>query len=258
MHMSSSLPVVERLEQLIAKGGAVLATHRPNPPGTYGFTTLDAGSFSEWKAQALTCLSSAVGADHIYVEHFKEEVKQGFKGHVNAGIGILRAACEDLKSGHLDKPVERSPLLLLEHICSRFHDVARQLRARHDGRPTLEVNDEYDVQDLMHGLLRLHFVDIRAEEYTPSYASKSSRMDFLLKREALVVEIKMTRAGLGPKELSLQLIDDIERYKAHPDCEGLLCFVYDPAGLIPNARGFESDLRRDLPPLPVRVLIYPQ
>jgi len=117
--------------------------------------------------------------------------------------------------------------------------------------------DEYDVQDLMHALLWLHFVDVRPEEYTPSYAGKASRMDFLLKRESIVVELKMTRAGLGAKELSSQLIEDIERYKAHPDCQALLCFVYDPAGLIPNPRGIEADLDRDDGPFPVRVLIRP-
>ncbi len=75
-------------------------------------------------------------------------------------------------------------------VCEKFHDVARQLRQRHEERNTLEVEDEYDAQDLLHALLRLFFNDIRAEEWTPSYAGGSSRMDFLLKRERIVVEVK--------------------------------------------------------------------
>jgi REase_DpnII-MboI len=110
------------------------------------------------------------------------------------------------------------------------------------------MSNEYDVQDLMHALLCLHFIDVRLEEYTPSYAGKASQMDFLLKQESIVVEIKMTRSGLGPKEVSTQLIEDIERYKVHPDCQALFCFVYDPAGLIPNSRGIEADLNRDSNP----------
>jgi hypothetical protein len=66
----------------------------------------------------------------------------------------------------------------------------------------------------------------------------------------------MTRPGLKVKELSSQLIEDIERYRAHPDCESLICFVYDPAGLISNPRGIEADLDRD-EPIHVRVLIRP-
>ncbi len=150
-----------------------------------------------------------------------------------------------------------APALQVETICSRFHLVARKLRTRHESRHTVDVQDEDDVQDLMHALLSLYFDDIRPEEYTPSYAGKSSRIDFLLKKEAIVVEIKKTRLGLGPKELSTQLIEDIQRYKVHPDCKTLICFVYDPDGLITNPRGIEFDLNRDGDPFPVRVLIRP-
>jgi hypothetical protein len=248
---------VERLDRLIAKGEAVLRTHRPNPPNVIGFPTLDSGAFAEWRTQSLSCLVTVLGDAHVYVENFKEQIKKGYNGTVKAGIGILKATKEDIAAGHLDKAPEQSPLLLIEQICSRFHLVARQLRSRHGGRGTLDVQDEYDVQDLMHALLCLNFVDIRPEEYTPSYAGKASRMDFLLKQESIVIELKMTRSGLGPRELSTQLIEDIERYKTHPDCQALVCFVYDPAGLIPNPRGIEADLKRDEGPFPVRVLIRP-
>ena len=250
---------IDRLDQLIAKGESVLRTHRPNPPNVFGFPTLDSGAFTEWRTQSLACLVSLLGDGHVYVENFKEQIKQGFFGTVRAGIGILKATKEDIAAGNLDRDTapEQSPLLLIEQIVSRFHLVARQLRSRHGARSTLDVQDEYDAQDLMHALLCLHFVDIRPEEYTPSYAGKASRMDFLLKHESIVIELKMTRSGLGPKELSTQLIEDIERYKTHPDCQALVCFVYDPAGLIPNPRGIESDLKRDDGPFPVRVLIRP-
>lgn len=248
---------IERLEQLILKGESVLQTHRPNPPNWIGFTTLDSGAFTEWKTQSLTCLVSLLGEGHVYVENYREEITEGYQSVVSAGIGILKAAKEDIMAGDLDRVPEQSPLLILEQIFSRFHLVARQLRSRYGGRPTLDVQDEYDVQDLIHALLCLHFTDVRPEEYTPSYAGKASRMDFLLKRESIAIEIKMTRSGLGPKELSTQLIEDIERYKVHPDCQALLCFVYDPAGLIPNPRGIEADLNRDTDPFPVRVFIRP-
>jgi hypothetical protein len=54
-------------------------------------------------------------------------------------------------------------------------------------------DDEYDVQDIFHALLRLFVDDIREEEWTPSYAGGASRMDFLLPELETVVEIKKTR-----------------------------------------------------------------
>ncbi|MDJ0678124.1 MAG: hypothetical protein QNJ36_22520 [Calothrix sp. MO_167.B42] len=142
-------------------------------------------------------------------------------------------------------------------LCSRFHMVARQFRRRHQNRPTLDVTDEYDVQDLLHGLLRIFFDDVRDEEYTPSYASKATRMDFLLKREEIVIEVKMTRKGLSDKEVADQLILDIERYRSHPNCKTLVCFVYDPEGRIANPNGLQADLNGDKQGLEVMLLIAP-
>ena len=130
----------------------------------------------------------------------------------------------------------------IELLCARFHLVARQLRVRHEGRPTLDVDNEYDVQDLLHALLWLFFDDVREEVWTPQYAGKASRVDFWLPSEQIVVETKKTRSGLGAKELGDQLLIDIARYKTFQSCKRLICFVYDPDERIVNPRGLERDL----------------
>jgi hypothetical protein len=147
---------------------------------------------------------------------------------------------------------------IVESTCLRFHAVVRQLRTRHGGRPAFDIEDEYDVQDLLHALLRLHFDDIRPEEWTPSYAGKSSRMDFLLKSERVVIEVKMTRKGLDAKQLGEELIVDIAHYRNHADCGTLVCFVYDPENRIANPAGLESDLSQDDPGFHVRLIIAPK
>lgn len=146
----------------------------------------------------------------------------------------------------------------LDQTILRFHAVAVQLRERHAGRATLDVNDEYDVQDLMHALLRLHFDDVRPEEWVPSYAGAASRTDFLLPQIDTVVEIKKTRQGLNAKVVGEQLIIDIARYKRHPQCRRLLCFVYDPEGRIANPTGIENDLNKGDHGIEVRVSILPK
>ncbi|OAI57991.1 hypothetical protein AYO49_06220 [Verrucomicrobiaceae bacterium SCGC AG-212-N21] len=149
------------------------------------------------------------------------------------------------------------PLSAVELICERFHTVCRQLRQRHASRPTIDVQDEYDVQNPLHSLLLLHFSDVRPEEWTPSYAGRSARMDFLLKQEEIVIETKCARRGLAAKEVGDQLIEDIARYGEHPGCSVLVCFVYDPSGAIANPRGIENDLRRLDKSLRVEVFIRP-
>lgn len=143
-------------------------------------------------------------------------------------------------------------------VCDRFHSVSHQLRNRHNNRPTLDINDEYDVQDLFHALLKIYVDDIRNEEWTPSYAGSSSRVDFLLKKEGLVIEIKKTSTKLKDKELGEQLILDVAKYKSHPDCKTLVCFIYDPEGRIGNPTGLIADItKQSNKDLSVLVIIRP-
>lgn len=154
-------------------------------------------------------------------------------------------------------PDRFDPVLRVELIANRFHQVARQLSQRHAGRPTIEIEDEYDVQDLFHGLLKLFFDDVRAEEATPSYAGSSSRIDYLLKDHGIVVELKKTRSSMTVRELRNQLIIDIDSYRAHPDSLMLIVFVYDPDGVISNPKAVENDLSRRGGEFDVTVIISP-
>jgi len=133
----------------------------------------------------------------------------------------------------------------LKLIIEKFHLFASQIKNRYNDRHTVSMDDEYDVQDLMNALLHIYFEDVRKEEYTPSYAGSSTRIDFLLKREKILIEVKKTRSNLKDKEIGNQLINDIAHYKSHPDCKHLICFVYDPDKLIVNPRGLEDDLNKN-------------
>lgn len=146
----------------------------------------------------------------------------------------------------------------LNTIMERFHLTAMQLRKRHASRDTLDVNDEYDVQDLFHSLLKLYFSDVRPEEWNPSYAGGSSRSDFLLPEISTIIEVKKARQSMSDRELGEQLIIDIAKYKKHPQCNSLICFVYDPEGRISNPRGIERDLNNSDSDIDVRTIIVPK
>ncbi len=203
-----------------------------------------------------------VGKQQVFKEH------ASFKSHMNRCINALESIVERLAliqeapiidhalpQGQVVKDPHAEALAKIELIAHRFDIVARQLRRRYKNRATLTIEDEYDVQDLLHALLRLFFDDVRPEEWTPSYAGGHSRIDFLLKSEQIVVELKMTRDGLHAKEVSNQLIIDIGRYRSHPDCKTLIAFVYDPHGYIDNPKGVERDLSRSREDMLVKVII---
>jgi len=248
---------IKRLDYLIQKGALVLQTCKPKPANIFGYPTVDTGQFIAWQTQTLTYLQDSLSPDNQYLLSFKEHVQNGHKSNIERGIGILKSIVEDAGTGLIINKQGKHAINTLLTIFDRFHLIERELNNRYNDRTTLSIADEYDVQDLLRSLLVIHFDDVRKEEWTPSYAGKSSRMDFLLKDCKTVVEVKKTRATLTGKEIGTQLIEDIARYAVHPDCDTLLCFVYDPDGYIDNPRGLENDLSKDTDGVKVRVFIRP-
>lgn len=146
----------------------------------------------------------------------------------------------------------------VKHLCNRFHAVARQLRLRKEYRATLDVEDEFDAQDLLLAMLRLQFDDVETDEWTPEYAEGSPRKTFLLNHGRLAIIVKKTRPGLTAKELSDQIKTDAIRYSGRNRCAALLCFIYDPEGRIGNPRGLEADLTSVSDQFTVDVLVTPK
>lgn len=200
------------------------------------------GDFLEWEMATLLYLIDILGYEHWMVRKFNEVVENDNRqckiSTVHVLIGIL-AAFEAYVPDVID---DRDSFL--DHVFANFSQFVRQLNIRHDGRVSIEVNDEYDVQDLLHAILLLYFDDVRTEEWVPSYAGGNKRMDFLLKEEKIAIEVKMTRNGLQDKQIGEQLLVDIANYSNHPDVSRLYCFVYDKNKKISNPFGLAKDLMR--------------
>lgn len=99
---SARQQVLARLDALIAKGEAVLATHSPNPPNVIGFPTLGSDEFSEWATQSVAYLKNLFGESHTYTEAFASAVdREGYTGSAKKGLGVLRASREDVEGGYL-------------------------------------------------------------------------------------------------------------------------------------------------------------
>jgi len=147
---------------------------------------------------------------------------------------------------------------LVERLAINFPRFISQLAERQRGRKPISISDEYDLQDFFHALLKLFFDDVRREEWTPSYAGTSARMDFLLKSQQIIVELKETSARLRQKKVGEELIIDIAHYAEHQDCRAIVCFVYDPDHRITNPVGLENDLSRLRDTIDVKVIVSPQ
>lgn len=179
---------------------------------------------------------------------------------------------ERLSSRHENVPAESAPavarsagtadgsdpLELLRKVSIRFHAVARQLRLRKDYRATLEVEDDYDLQDLLCALLKVEFDEVGSDEWIPPYADGAPRTGFLLHRDQIVVVAKKTRPGLTVKELADQVAADSLHYAAREHCRTLFFFIYDPEGRIGSPKRLETDLTSVSDRYRIEVLVAPK
>jgi hypothetical protein len=193
------------------------------------------------------------GADEA--RRYKDSDFGAIRDSVSTKSRIIATLLQRLASGHL---LTQNSVGLLEfageqldavatvmRLGDRFLYVKRSLTRRRSNRPTLEVSDEYDAQDLFRSLLYVFFDDIRPEEWTPSYAAGSSRIDFLLPDFRVAIELKHSRTSMSAKDLAEELIVDRDRYSVHPGISHLICLVFDYAGLLDGPRAIERDLARD-------------
>lgn len=134
--------------------------------------------------------------------------------------------------------IEEVVQILVNGLPRAMHPLTHRRKGAHN----LLFSNEYDVQDLLHALLRPWVADIRPEEYTPSYAGSSTRMDFLLPAHKMVIELKFVRDRTHAKNIGVELTIDSAHYRRHPDCQKLWCVVYDPNHYLPNPEGLRSDL----------------
>lgn len=224
---------MKTLQELIDEGIQIKATCSRTQITTY----VTGAEYEEWLTYCERFLRLEFPDDPQTIE-FSEIAKKANGNDVeklDRLIGILKAFADlppTVQSDNIDE--------ILEKIFTNFHRCARSILNRYQKRDTLEIKDEYDVQDLLQGILRLFIDDVRPEDYVPSYAGGNSRTDFYLPQYNTYIETKMTRNGLQDREVGEQLAIDIARYGDR--CQTLICFIYDKGRLLSNPYGLISDL----------------
>jgi hypothetical protein len=137
------------------------------------------------------------------------------------------------------RPPAVDPRSTVEHLLRRLPRVIRQLRLRHGDRPPFRVEDGKDLEDLLRALLPLHFDDVRPQSRTPRYADQTCT-DYLLEPEKIIVVAKYAGPAINEKRLVEQIREDTLYWSQQPNCSTFIGFVYDPDGLLRDARCLEA------------------
>ena len=152
--------------------------------------------------------------------------------------------------------------IILEGIFNNFNRFLIQTKAnnRHSKRSDLisELSDEYDVQDLLYGILKLQFDDVISEEPVCSNGGNSSRIDFYLRNSGIFIEVKYAKENLNNKQIKDQYASDILNYFKDDRCKFLYYFIYDKDSNIENQNIFIKDLQEGRKENDIKIFISPK
>lgn len=133
---------------------------------------------------------------------------------------------------------------LIKTIVQGNPKAIQPLKKRRKGLQPIQFNNEYDYQDYVLSALIPWFKDIRPEEYTPSHAGTSKRVDIYLKNHNTFIEIKYARDNAHAKKLGDEIAIDIIHYQSHPGCQNLIVIIFDPNRHVANSDGLIGDFTK--------------
>ena len=121
--------IKERIDSLVQLGEELSDTK-----GRYGVDTVDEQLFIQWHVRSLAILEKVFGKE-LYYWRYDEVCKRNLNSHVNAGLGVLKAAKSDIDAGFYDsakmaatKEVFTDFLEMVDHLLeNEYKDPAAML-----------------------------------------------------------------------------------------------------------------------------------
>jgi hypothetical protein len=121
---------------------------------------------------------------------------------------------------------------LVLRVCQRLPAAARILGARARGKPAYDVSDEYDVQDLLHAVLRAFIKHSIQEEPMGKVAGvRSGRADIAVPDIGTLVEIKFARGPNDQVRIVEDFAQDLLLYSKWSPLRSFVYLVYNSADL---------------------------
>jgi hypothetical protein len=122
---------------------------------------------------------------------------------------------------------------LVEQLCRRLPQVARILAVRsRKGKEPYEISDEYDVQDLLHALLRGYLKYSVQEDPLPKVVgAKSGRADISIEELGILIELKFVHGPEDQRRLFEEYSQDFVLYAQWKPLKHLIYLIYNSADL---------------------------
>jgi hypothetical protein len=121
---------------------------------------------------------------------------------------------------------------LLLQLCERLPQAARFLASRRAGKQPYKIVDEYDVQDLLHAVIRTYFkYSIDEEPLGKVGGARSARADLALPDINTLIEVKFVRGPKDQQRIVEEFAQDLLLYTAWAPLQTFIYMIYNSADL---------------------------
>jgi hypothetical protein len=117
---------------------------------------------------------------------------------------------------------------LIVHLCKRVPQAHKPVLHRRAGKPPFNIEDEYDVQDFVHALVRAYLkYSVQEDPIGKIGGVKASRADISIEDIGVLIEAKFVRSPGDQKEIVKQLSEDLVLYTKWGPLKVLVFVVYN-------------------------------
>ncbi|AZB34251.1 PD-(D/E)XK nuclease domain-containing protein [Chryseobacterium bernardetii] len=114
-----------------------------------------------------------------------------------------------------------------ENSIKKISDKAMRYGKEKQNRAVISINDEYDVQDLLYIPLKSIFPEIKYEDDIGNYGGSAKRLDFYLREEGIIIEVKHINIA-DDKKYTKQMKEDLQSYHVVNKLNDIIFFIYAP------------------------------
>ena len=124
-------------------------------------------------------------------------------------------------------------ILLVERVCRRLPQAVRILTNRQrKGKASFEISDEYDVQDVLHGILRAYLkYSVQEDPIPKSAGTRSARADISIQDLGVLIEVKYARGPDDQRRIFEEFSQDLVLYTQWSHLRTLFLIIYNSACL---------------------------
>lgn len=122
---------------------------------------------------------------------------------------------------------------LIIRICQRLPRTAKIIGTRsRKGKHGFEITDEYDVQDLLHAVIRAYVKYLVQEDPLPKQAAaRSGRADLSIEELGVLIEVKYVRGPDDQRRIFEEYSQDLVLYTKWPHLKTLIFVIYNSVDL---------------------------